>query len=81
MNMKRRKTVDMDTKHWKNETDSKLKVSIIDDQLFNGRLKISDTQLPQYVKHGVLPASAVLLLRIYEHCYRQVKLNAFRFEL
>lgn len=31
MNMKRRKTVDMDTKHWKNETDSKLNVSIIDD--------------------------------------------------
>lgn len=31
MNIKRRKTVDMDTKHWKNETDSKLKVSIIDD--------------------------------------------------
>lgn len=31
MNIKRRKTVDMDTKHWKNETDSKLNVSIIDD--------------------------------------------------
>lgn len=31
MNMKRRKTDDMDTKHWKNETDSKLNVSIIDD--------------------------------------------------
>lgn len=40
--MKRRKIVDMDIKYWKNEIDLKLKVLIIDDQLFNGWLKILD---------------------------------------
>lgn len=40
--MKRRKIDDMDIKYWKNEIDLKLKVLIIDDQLFNGWLKILD---------------------------------------